>query len=105
MIFFSVCQECQHWHEGECPLHISIRPVADSATTSASSNKALQSLPKGMEVKQSSIEGAGLGVFATKFIESGAWFGPYRGEKVRADIPMNPGLDTSYMWEVNDTVK
>jgi hypothetical protein len=54
-----------------------------------------------MEVKQSSIEGAGLGVFATKSIESGAWFGPYRGEKVRADIPMNPGLDTSYMWEVN----
>jgi hypothetical protein len=54
-----------------------------------------------MEVKPSSIEGAGLGVFATKSIESGAWFGPYRGEKVRADIPMNPGLDTSYMWEVN----
>jgi hypothetical protein len=54
-----------------------------------------------MEVKQSSIEGAGLGVFATKFIESGAWFGPYRGEKVRADIPMNPELDTSYMWEVS----
>jgi hypothetical protein len=54
-----------------------------------------------MEVKQSSIEGAGLGVFATKAIESGAWFGPYRGKKVRADIPMNPGLDTSYMWEVN----
>ena len=54
-----------------------------------------------MEVKLSSIQGAGLGVFATKSIESGAWYGPYKGEKVRADIPMNPGLDTSYMWEVN----
>ena len=54
-----------------------------------------------MEVKLSNIQGAGLGVFATKSIESGAWYGPYKGEKVRADIPMNPGLDTSYMWEVN----
>ena len=100
-LFHLVCLQCERWYQGECPLHVSIRPIADTATTSATKSKALESLPNGMEVKLSSIQGAGLGVFVTKSIESGAWYGPYKGEKVRADIPMNPGLDTSYMWEVN----
>ena len=99
-VFHSVCHQCEHLYEGECPLHVSILPIADTATTSAATSKALQSLPTGMEVKPSTIQGAGLGVFATEPIESGALFGPYCGEKVRADVPMNPGLDTSYMWEV-----
>ena len=63
--------------------------------------KAMASLPEGMEVRESSIKGAGLGVFSTKEFLSGATFGPYGGEKVRADVPMS-GLDTSYMWEVSD---
>ena len=101
-VFHLVCLQCEHWYEGECPTHVNIRPIADTATTSAATSKALESLPKGMEVKPSNIQGAGLGVLATKSIENGAWYGPYCGEKVRADIPMNPGLDTSYMWEVNN---
>ena len=99
-VFHLVCLQCDHLYEGECPSH-SIRRIPDTATTSATTSNALESLPKGMEVKLSNIQGAGLGVFATEVIESGAWYGPYKGEKVRADIPMNPGLDTSYMWEVN----
>ena len=63
--------------------------------------KAMASLPEGMEVRESSIQGAGLGVFSTKEFLSGATFGPYGGEKVRADVPQS-GLDTSYMWEVSD---
>ena len=62
--------------------------------------KAMASLPEGMEVRESSIQGAGLGVFSTKEFLSGATFGPYDGEKVRADVPIG-GLDTSYMWEVS----
>ena len=76
-----------------------MRPIADTETPSEGTSKALASLPEGLEVKQSNIDGAGLGVFATTSIESGAWFGPYGGEKVKANVPMN-GLDTSYMWEV-----
>ena len=63
--------------------------------------KAMKSLPEGMVVKESSINGAGLGVFATEEFLSGATFGPYDGEKVRADVP-KAGLDTGYMWEVSD---
>ena len=61
----------------------------------------MASLPEGMEVRDSSIKGAGLGVFATQEFLTGATFGPYDGEKVRADVPKG-GLDTSYMWEVSD---
>ena len=53
-----------------------------------------------MEIKKSSIKDAGLGVFSTIAFKSGATFGPYAGEKVRADVP-KVGLDTSYMWEVS----
>ena len=100
-LFHLDCLQCDHWYEGECPYHVIIRPIADTPTTSAASNKALESLPKGMEVKPSTIQGAGLGVFATKSIETGAWFGPYLGKKVRAGVIVNSGLDTSYMWQVN----
>ena len=53
-----------------------------------------------MEIKKSGIKNAGLGVFTTMAFKSGATFGPYAGEKVRADIP-KVGLDTSYWWEVS----
>ena len=91
---------CQEHYEGECSEHCPIRPYADSATSSGSL-KAMASLPEGMEVRDSSIKGAGLGVFATQEFLTGATFGPYDGEKVRADVPKG-GLDTSYMWEVSD---
>ena len=91
---------CQEHYEGECSQHCPIRPYADSATSSGSL-KAMASLPEGMEVRDSSIQGAGLGVFATQEFLTGATFGPYGGEKVRADVPKG-GLDTSYMWEVSD---
>ena len=91
---------CQEHYEGECSEHCPIRPYADSATSSGSL-KAMASLPEGMEVRDSSIQGAGLGVFATQEFLTGATLGPYDGEKVRADVPKG-GLDTSYMWEVSD---
>ena len=93
---------CQEHYEGECSEHCPIRPYADSATSSGSL-KAMASLPEGMEVRDSSIKGAGLGVFATQEFLTGATFGPYDGEKVRADVPKG-GLDTSYMWEVSDFI-
>ena len=114
-LFYSVCHECQQLYEGECSLHGTTRPIADTSTPSEGTQKTLAedmevkptiimkvlaSLPEGMEVKQSNIEDGGLGVFATTSFESGAWFGPYGGEKIKADVPKN-GLDTSYMWEVS----
>ena len=60
----------------------------------------MQTLPKGMVIKRSHIRNAGLGVFATESFTDGATFGPYEGEKLKANIP-RVGLDTSYMWEVS----
>lgn len=52
-----------------------------------------------MEIRKSGIKNAGLGVFSTMPFKYGATFGPYAGEKVKANVP-KVGLDTSYMWEV-----
>ena len=95
----SVCEKCNLFYEGDCPEHTNIKPYADSATTS-SSNKALDSLPEGMEIKPSNIPNAGLGVFATRGFPCGSTFGPYDGEKIKGNVPKS-GLDTSYMWEVS----
>ena len=50
-------------------------------------------------MKQSSIAGAGLGVFAMEMIPRGMRFGPYMGRKVPA-AHVDDDTDTSYMWEV-----
>ena len=103
-----VCAECNLYYQGECAKHLPITPVSDSAIPEGSL-KARASLPEGMEIRQSGIKDAGLGVFSTIPFKSGTTFGPYAGEKVRADVPKlgvdtsNPklGMDTSYMWEVS----
>ena len=91
---------CQEHYEGECSEHCPLRPYSDTPT-SGGANKALESLPEGMEVRESSIKDAGFGVYATQDFLPGAFFGPYDGERVRADVP-KVGLDTAYMWEVSD---
>ena len=50
-------------------------------------------------MRQSSIAGAGLGVFAMEMIPRGMRFGPYMGRKVPA-AHVDDDTDTSYMWEV-----
>ena len=61
--------------------------------------KARASLPKGLQIKESSIEHAGLGVFATEEIDCSVRFGPYQGKKTHK-ASVYDGRDTSYMWEV-----
>ena len=99
-MFVSVCGKCNLFYEGDCPVHVNIKPCADSATTSTNTNKALESVPEGMEVRQSTIPTAGLGVFATRGFAEGSTFGPYDGDKIKGNVPKS-GLDTSYMWEVS----
>ena len=99
MFIISVCEKCGLFYEGDCPQHTNIRPYADSATSSTIDNKALESLPEGMEVRESNIPNAGLGVFATRKFFIGDTFGPYKGDKIKGNVPKS-GLDTSYMWEV-----
>ena len=76
-------------------------PYADKNKNSDSQDNSHSSLPDGLEIKESEIPQAGLGVFASKEFDIGVRFGPYQGKKVRPDIPRK-SIDTSYMWEVRD---
>ena len=94
---FSDCEECEDFYFGDCPVHGPLFPLAD-AKCEPSENRSLASLPDGLEVKESCIPNAGLGVFAKRVFMSGTRFGPYEGKKIRPDIP-KADMDTSYMWE------
>lgn len=63
------------------------------------SKTSLATLPSSLEIKDSKIPNAGLGVFALNELKCNTRFGPYQGKKVRPDIPRDD-IDTSYMWEV-----
>ena len=60
---------------------------------------AVASVPEVLKIDQSSIPGAGLGVFSKFLIPKGVRFGPYIGEKVGWEN-MTDRTDTSYFWEV-----
>ena len=71
---------------------------------SSSVSAAIASTPDVLEIGQSSIPGAGLGVFSAAFIPERVQFGPYKGEKVGWEN-ITDKTDTSYFWEVGTAVK
>uniref|UniRef100_A0A7M5V2D1 Uncharacterized protein n=2 Tax=Clytia hemisphaerica TaxID=252671 RepID=A0A7M5V2D1_9CNID len=95
---FLYCEQCEDFYFGDCPVHGPLFPLADKDCPDTE-NRSLASLPDGLEVRESNIPGAGLGVFAKRQFNSGTRFGPYEGKKVRPDIPKDD-MDTSYMWEI-----
>lgn len=60
---------------------------------------AAASLPTGLIINNSSIPGAGRGVFSTTEIPKGVRFGPYKGKKIGWQH-ITDETNTSYMWEV-----
>ncbi|KAF5882473.1 histone-lysine N-methyltransferase PRDM9-like, partial [Clarias magur] len=59
------------------------------------SDRARQTLPTGLEIQESSIPDAGLGVFNKgETVPVGAHFGPYQGELVDREEAMN----SEYAW-------
>ena len=60
-------------------------------------------VPSELTVKQSSIPGAGLGVFAKTLLHQEIWYGPYKGRSILRDA-IRSDADMSYMWEVRVTV-
>ena len=95
-----VCEECQDLHYGDCPVHGPLQIIVDK-TTEGNSNLsyAAASLPSILKINQSSIPGAGLGVFSASEIPKGVRFGPYKGKKIRWEH-ISDETNTSYMWEV-----
>lgn len=80
-------------------MHGALHPLADKYNPVNDEKNSIATLPDGLEIKESFIPGAGLGIITTQKFESGTRFGPYQGKKVRPDIPRDD-VDTSYMWEV-----
>ena len=60
-------------------------------------------MPAQFTVRQSQIQGAGLGVFATEEIPRRVKFGPYVGKTVPASH-IDEDTNTSYMWEVSGII-
>ena len=96
-LLYSECMQCNTSYHGECPkhgvaLHISSKDVDNKATDTT---RARASLPDCLCLKESSIPGAGTGVFANIEIPGSVLFGPYAG-----DILLDDVIDSGYQWEV-----
>ena len=95
-----VCEECQDLHYGDCPVHGPLQIIADKTMEENSNfSSAVASLPSVLKISQSSIPGAGLGVFSASEIPKGVRFGPYKGKKIGWEH-ISDETNTSYMWEV-----
>ncbi|XP_015772146.1 PREDICTED: histone-lysine N-methyltransferase PRDM9-like [Acropora digitifera] len=94
------CEDCHDLYYGDCPKHGPLQVIEDKdAEHSWGVSAAIASTPDVLEIDQSSIPGAGLGVFSAAFIPERARFGPYKGDKVVWEN-MTDKTDTSYFWEV-----
>eukprot|EP00057_Strongylocentrotus_purpuratus_P029171 XP_011683645.1 PREDICTED: zinc finger protein 708-like [Strongylocentrotus purpuratus] len=89
------CEDCHEVFEGQCSKH-PLTIIKDNPVPKGSKDRARKTLPDGLGVKQSSIPGAGQGIFATKFIPKGYRFGPYDGDIV----DLETGYDSGYAWEI-----
>ena len=96
------CEQCDDFFPGECALHGRIIPHPDRVSQEDGVPNSRASLPGGLEIKQSNIFGAGLGVFSLRSYDIDTMFGPYEGRKVSRYVDRDK-VDTSYMWEVRIT--
>ena len=98
---FTVCDDCNTLHHGDCPVHGPLKELDPSAGIDLASLMFTQlPVPAQLTVKRSCIPGAGLGVFAKSFIPRGIRVGPYEGKRVDKQ-DMGDVSDTAYAWEVS----
>ncbi|MCI4394873.1 hypothetical protein PGIGA_G00173840 [Pangasianodon gigas] len=91
------CEDCKSFFINKCELHGPAVFVHDTPVPVGVTNRARLTLPLGLEVQQSNISGAGLGVFNKgETVPVGAHFGPYEGELVDREEAMNSG----YSWVI-----
>lgn len=92
----SVCNNCNVSYHGDCPMHGAILYIPSKTVTGKEgTTKARASLPDGLYLHESSIPGAGTGVFAEVGIKEKVRFGPYLG-----DFLIDDAIDSGYQWEV-----
>lgn len=89
------CEDCQEFYETGCLQH-PLTIIEDTPVPTRSKNFCKESLPSGLTIKETTIIGAGLGVFAEKNFIKGVRFGPYKGKTV-GELD---ALSSGYAWEV-----
>ncbi|MCI4380501.1 hypothetical protein PGIGA_G00240700 [Pangasianodon gigas] len=81
------CELCRTFFTSECNVHGPAVFVPDTPVPMGVTDRAIQTLPPGLEVRESSIPDAGLGVFNKgEIIPIGVHFGPYQGEAMNSDF-------------------
>ncbi|KAF5881725.1 histone-lysine N-methyltransferase PRDM9-like, partial [Clarias magur] len=91
------CEICKSFFFNKCEVHGSPLFIPDTSVPMGVSDRARQTLPTGLEIQESSIPDAGLGVFNKgETVPVGAHFGPYQGELVDREEAMN----SEYAWVI-----
>lgn len=92
------CEDCKSFFINKCEFHGPAVFIPDSPVPLGVTDRARLTLPLGLEVRQSNISGAGLGVFnIVETVPVGVHFGPYEGELVDREEAMN----SAYSWVVS----
>ena len=75
MLLFAVCWQCKDYVRGECELHGPLLPCLEDISQPGTKKTANFPVPSCIEIKESTIPGAGDGAFACQFIEPGSILG------------------------------
>ncbi|KAF4081650.1 hypothetical protein AMELA_G00163510 [Ameiurus melas] len=95
---FLYCEDCRSYFINKCEVHGPALFISDTPVPLGIADRAIQTLPPGLEVGKSDIPDAGLGVFNKgETIPLGAHFGPYEGDLVDREEAMNSG----YSWVIS----
>ncbi|XP_062856345.1 histone-lysine N-methyltransferase PRDM9-like [Trichomycterus rosablanca] len=91
------CEECRSFFIGKCEVHSPALFIPDTPVPMGVVERARRTLPPGLEVRESGIPDAGLGVFNEGgTVPVGAHFGPYQGEVVDKEEAMK----SCYSWVI-----
>ncbi|KAB5565371.1 hypothetical protein PHYPO_G00240560 [Pangasianodon hypophthalmus] len=95
---FLYCEDCRSYFTNKCEVHGPALFIFDTPVPMGIADRAIQTLPPGLEVGKSDIPDAGLGVFNKgETIPIGAHFGPCEGDLVDREEAMNSG----YSWVIS----
>lgn len=91
------CEECKSFFINKCEVHGPALFITDTPVLMGAADRARRTLPPGLEIWESSIPNAGLGVFSSReTVPAGVHFGPYEGMVVDREEAMSSG----YSWVV-----
>ena len=93
--FIAVCDKCYSKVKDECPEHGPMKFIEDVPIPEGCEGRARRTLPNGLEVKPSPIEG--VGVFAKKKWKRRTRFGPYQGTLIKDEDSVD---DLTYVFTV-----